>query len=108
MMQRHYAPTTPLECHTDSWRRIKELCQAGQRIGWLVCTQPPDEPLCGLFTIELSSDPADYSAGLYAALHTLEAMRLDRIVVELPPEGDAWLAVRDRLRRAATPPGEIG
>ena len=25
----------------------------------------------------------------------------DRIVVELPPEGEAWLAVRDRLRRAA-------
>jgi hypothetical protein len=27
---------------------------------------------------------------------------VDHIVVAQPPEGEAWLAVRDRLRRAAT------
>jgi L-threonylcarbamoyladenylate synthase len=49
----------------------------------------------------LPSDPAGYSAGLYASLHRLDAAGLDRIVVETPPHGDAWEAVHDRLRRAA-------
>jgi L-threonylcarbamoyladenylate synthase len=54
--------------------------------------------------IVLPADAAGYSAGLYAALHQLDAAGLDRIVVETPPEGDEWLAVHDRLRRAAANP----
>ncbi|MCC6417578.1 MAG: hypothetical protein IT429_04950, partial [Gemmataceae bacterium] len=38
---------------------------------------------------------------LYAALHTLDRAGVDRIVVSLPLDGPAWLAVRDRLRRAS-------
>jgi hypothetical protein len=34
-------------------------------------------------------------------LHELDQLGLDRIVVELPPVTDEWLAVRDRLMRAA-------
>jgi hypothetical protein len=37
-------------------------------------------------------------------LHQLDDGRADRIVVTIPPEGDDWLGVRDRLRRAAAPP----
>jgi hypothetical protein len=29
---------------------------------------------------------------------------LDAIVVEMPPDEEEWLAVRDRLRRAAAKP----
>jgi L-threonylcarbamoyladenylate synthase len=39
---------------------------------------------------------------LYAALHQLDAANLDRIVVEMPPDGNEWIAVHDRLWRAAT------
>ncbi len=49
----------------------------------------------------LPSDPAGYAAQLYAVLHELDAAGLDRILVTLPPDSDDWLAVRDRLRRAA-------
>jgi L-threonylcarbamoyladenylate synthase len=38
---------------------------------------------------------------LYALLHELDDAGFDRIVMERPPEDDAWLAVRDRLRRAS-------
>jgi L-threonylcarbamoyladenylate synthase len=38
---------------------------------------------------------------LYAALHRLDDAALDRIVVEMPPAGDDWLAVQDRLARAS-------
>ncbi|HEY7424074.1 MAG TPA: Sua5 family C-terminal domain-containing protein [Gemmataceae bacterium] len=50
----------------------------------------------------LPADTAGYAAQLYAVLHELDAAELDRIVVALPPDTDDWLAVRDRLRRAAT------
>jgi L-threonylcarbamoyladenylate synthase len=50
--------------------------------------------------VALPRDPAGYAAGLYAALHALDA-GADVIVVERPPSGPAWEAAHDRLRRAA-------
>jgi L-threonylcarbamoyladenylate synthase len=38
----------------------------------------------------MPSDPAAYAARLYAALHDLDAVLLDRIVVDLPPLTEAW------------------
>lgn len=107
LLERHYAPATPLECGVSTWSRVYELCRAGRRVGWLSLT-PPLENLPGLFTIEMPDDAKQYSANLYAALHTLDAMRLDRIVVERPPDDEDWLAVHDRLRRAATRGEGIG
>ena len=45
---------------------------------------------------------AAYARCVYAALHELDCLGLDRIVVDCPPATDAWLAVRDRLCRAAS------
>ncbi len=52
----------------------------------------------------MPEDADGYAARLYAVLHELDGQALDRIVVDLPPRTDAWLAVHDRLRRAATAP----
>ncbi|HQU44815.1 MAG: threonylcarbamoyl-AMP synthase [Planctomycetia bacterium 21-64-5] len=104
MLRRHYAPSVPMECLSGSGPRVEALCRAGLRVGWLTLGPAARGDLSGLFAIELPADPAGYSAQLYAALHTLEALAPDRIVVELPPGEEAWLAVRDRLRRAATEP----
>jgi L-threonylcarbamoyladenylate synthase len=49
----------------------------------------------------LLADPEAYAAGLYAALHRLDDAGCDEILVVEPPETPAWLAVRDRLARAA-------
>lgn len=102
ILARHYAPSMPLECFAETWPHVKQLCRSGLRVGWLTIEPTAHEPLEGLFAIELPGDPAAYGSQLYAALHTLEAMGLDKIVVELPPDDEAWLAARDRLRRAAT------
>lgn len=102
-MQRHYAPTAPLECVTsESWRRVEELHRQGARIGWLTFHGGAAVTASGVSVIELPDDPAGYAAGLYAALHAFDAQAVDRIVVEMPPEIDAWLAIRDRLRRAGS------
>jgi L-threonylcarbamoyladenylate synthase len=49
----------------------------------------------------LSADPREYAADLYAALHRLDDSGVATIVVREPPATEDWLAVRDRLRRAA-------
>ena len=51
--------------------------------------------------VPMPRDPAAYAARLYDTLHALDAAGVAHVVVELPPDTDAWLAVRDRLRRAA-------
>ena len=51
----------------------------------------------------LPENPVGYASALYAVLHDLDAMGLDRIVIALPPDTPQWLAIRDRLNRAATP-----
>jgi L-threonylcarbamoyladenylate synthase len=49
----------------------------------------------------LSPEPREYAADLYAALHRLDDAGVKTIVALAPPSGDEWLAVNDRLARAA-------
>jgi L-threonylcarbamoyladenylate synthase len=91
--RRHYAPRTPAWTFTDRLPCSPE----DTRIGWIFCgnrfaTAGP--------ALDLGPDPAAYAAGLYAALHTLDAAHLRGIAVAQPPGGLNWQAVHDRLRRA--------
>jgi L-threonylcarbamoyladenylate synthase len=52
----------------------------------------------------LPNDSALAAEHLYAALHTLDAAQADIILIESPPAGAAWDALRDRLQRAAYRP----
>lgn len=98
-MHRHYSPRTPLEVTARSRDRVDKLCEHGVRVGWV--THVEDGETLAVRMV-LPANAAGYSAQLYAALHRLDLAGLDRIVVEMPPAGDEWLAVQDRLRRAAT------
>jgi L-threonylcarbamoyladenylate synthase len=99
MLPRHYAPRTPLECSVDGRERVAELLRAGARIGWLTWNEPAST--AGLIVPRMPMDTPGYAAHLYAVLHTLDDAGLDRIIVDLPPDNEEWLAVRDRLRRAS-------
>jgi len=50
---------------------------------------------------EMPADPAAYAAALYAALHRLDALRLDWIAVQRPPDTPDWAGIVDRLTHAA-------
>lgn len=101
---RHYAPAVPLElADDDGWRRVQALSQQGARIGWLALELPSEAEFGRVNAVFMPRDPASYAAALYAQLHALEDAGVERIVVACPPEDEAWLAVRDRLRRAAHP-----
>lgn len=49
----------------------------------------------------MPSDATGYAYGLYAALRAMDQSDAPVILVEAPPQADAWLGVNDRLRRAA-------
>ncbi len=101
MLSRHYAPRAPLElADGDGRASVEELRRAGLRVGWLAFG---GADLAGVTVVAMPADPDGYAARLYAALHALDGAGVDRIIVARPPESDEWLAVRDRLRRAAAP-----
>lgn len=56
--------------------------------------------------IHLSAEPALAATQLYAALHTLDALQAETILIEPPPATAAWDALRDRLQRAAYQPNQ--
>jgi L-threonylcarbamoyladenylate synthase len=99
LLARHYAPRTPLEVvEGDGRRRVEELLVVGLRVGWLTFG---DGGGPGVTVVRLPPEPKAAAAALYAALHRLDDAGLDRLVADLPPDEPRWLAVRDRLRRAA-------
>lgn len=100
MLSRHYAPRAPLELNADAETAARRLLLQGRRVGRLTF-DPAPPALPGLTTISMASDPVRYAARLYAALHELDAAGVEAILVDPPPPEEGWLAIRDRLERAA-------
>lgn len=101
LMPRHYAPRTPVELHpsrADLESRAEELRHRGGKIGKMTLG---GESIASLVHVAMPVGAEAYAGQLYGVLHQLDAMGLDRILIELPPQGDEWLAVHDRLSRAA-------
>ena len=90
---RHYAPSTL----TLGFLEPPREALASPRCGWLWCghAQPSQGP-----AVDLGNTPQAYAAGLYAALYQLDALGLECLYIQLPPQQDAWAAVHDRLSRA--------
>jgi L-threonylcarbamoyladenylate synthase len=58
--------------------------------------------------LTLPDDPVTAARTLYATLRALDAEDYDTIVATLPPDTEAYAAVRDRLLRAAAPSAANG
>lgn len=106
MHARHYAPKTPLVLSATAAMHVADLLAAGKRVGWLTTAPDAAEPRRlsasrDLLVIPMPADPDSFAARLYATLHALDKRELATIVVDEPPDTDAWRAVRDRLTRAA-------
>ncbi len=99
MLERHYAPRTPLKCVAALDNEYLHGL-LGQNIKFGLLTYASVASM-DIKAIVLPRDAKGYAAGMYAALHELDAAGLDLIVALLPPDTEDWLAVRDRLQRAA-------
>jgi L-threonylcarbamoyladenylate synthase len=103
MTARHYSPRAPLVLtNDDGWKCALAHAQLGRRVGWLTFHVAGEQRHSYVTCIVMPADPAGYAARLYAVLHALDEAGVDQIVVAMPPDREEWLAVRDRLQRAAT------
>jgi len=89
MSRRHYAPRARLIL-------APEVGETGEETGVLAYEGPE-----GKNRELLPANPREYAADLYAALHRLDDAGVATILVQEPPDTEDWLAVRDRLTRAA-------
>lgn len=98
----HYAPRTPVELvePTALANRVEECNRAGQEVVVLARSQPTAAGSAAAWIVA-AADPAGYARGLYASLRRLDRHGAARILVELPPTGQLWAAVHDRLARSA-------
>lgn len=104
MLAVHYAPsTTALLCRSgDLEAAIAALGAQNRRLGLIAyAPRQPDTRLANI--IAMPTDAHDYARQLYAALRDMDGCELDLILVEQPPEGEAWAAINDRLRKATVP-----
>lgn len=97
-LARHYAPRARLVvCASDEGTRILEASEV-RPTGAIVVTAahwPADH-------VEMMpAEPGAYAARLYAALHALDDAGCRLIVAEALPDTPGWLALQDRLMRAA-------
>ncbi len=96
MLAKHYSPITQLECVEGNLSELlARYAQQGLRVG--VLTFGTDVPN----GFNLGNNPQEAGRKLYEVLHELDRQKFDRIVAELPPHQDEWLAIRDRLLRAS-------
>ena len=97
MAERHYSPRAQLELVA----RGEGLREADGRVAYVGLGALPPLPK-GVRGILLPLDAALVGTRFYALLHELDDAGFERVVMERPPEDEAWLALRDRLRRAAS------
>ncbi|MCW5576457.1 MAG: translation factor Sua5, partial [Burkholderiales bacterium] len=106
-LDKHYAPQTPLmQMEADLVVELaRSLHRQGKRVAVLARTAL--QPLIdGIVWVAAPADSAGYGHDLYANLRALDRAGCDTILVEQPPEDPEWLAIRDRLNRAAAGSGE--
>lgn len=96
MAERHYAPRARLELVLPG----SGVPVNAERVAYVALGVMPSLPP-GVRGILLPMDAEIVGTRLYALLHELDDAGFERIVMERPPAGEAWLAVRDRLNRAS-------
>jgi L-threonylcarbamoyladenylate synthase len=97
MLEKHYAPRTPLTVVGDAAALSPE-----PRTGLLILSPPADASGRGAVEVlSAKGDLREAAANLFAALRRLDASGVERIVAVAVPEVGLGRAINDRLRRAA-------
>lgn len=107
LLPRHYAPRARLL--VLAWRDESDLEGQIRRAGWEVTRSkihvvahtfiPSGKRFDPVSVIPHDADA--FARAIYAELHRCDAAGAEVIVVEAPPDEPAWVAIADRLRRAA-------
>ena len=99
-LESHYAPRHPLRLIPSvQWDEVLRTAPLARGV---LSLRPRPASDASAMWVEAPSDPVRYARGLYANLRTLDESGCDEILVEEPPAGAEWAAVRDRLARACS------
>ncbi|MGQ0443155.1 MAG: L-threonylcarbamoyladenylate synthase [Methylophilaceae bacterium] len=93
----HYSPRTPIRLFASRMDLVSFVPSHQNSAAMLF--GKGELPKCSHFILSDSADAAAES--LYSTLHQLDALSVAWLLVEMPPDGAQWLAIRDRLSRAA-------
>jgi L-threonylcarbamoyladenylate synthase len=98
-LESHYAPHTPVAMldQAELAATLARLAQAGHNVALMHIAEYGDV----YASLRMPAEPDGYAYALYAALREMDSRGADVILVEAPPQGEQWLGVNDRLRRAA-------
>jgi L-threonylcarbamoyladenylate synthase len=78
---------------------VDEMCSKGKTIGILAFSDVIATLPCPNL-IKLPERAEHYETALYSTLRELDNLKLDMILIEQPPDHEAWAAVNDRLNKA--------
>ena len=99
-LARHYATRTPLEILDEDDPGAEP--RPGERVGLLVLAGAQcAERFAAVEVLAPSGDLREAAANLFAALHRLDGLRLDRLVACPVPAQGLGIAIMDRLRRCS-------
>ena len=111
----HYSPATPAYrfCSDDVQRVADWLAAHPTEIAAIVAIEGSPFTLDARWRARsrhievLPVQPQEYARELYAALRRADALGGAAILVEMPPHGAQWAAIRDRLMRATRPVSQL-
>ncbi len=105
LLDSHYAPATPIEILPVGalWQRALQLAGQGLKVAVLFQESGPRNQASGegVTHIHMPSSAREYGRIFYATLHRLDHGGFDRLLIEAPSATDEWLAINDRMQRAA-------
>jgi L-threonylcarbamoyladenylate synthase len=104
MLDSHYAPATPIEIHPagELWHRAHQLAKLGYKVAVLnLNNKNKYVDSDGITSFQMPLLAHEYGRELYATLHRIDHASFDRILAEAPPAIQEWVAINDRMQRAA-------
>ena len=106
-VEAHYQPKAPLRI-LSSKQLLTEIALAHQKDGHFIVWSDDVIEQCKKAEVpsykwsKLHNDAAHFGSKLYVTLYQVDQIFPSQIMIEQPPQSDAWAAVNDRLSRAAT------
>ena len=95
----HYAPRTPTMLIDLNNAMVEQLLKS--RSTFVLLTWSKQKIPSSIPQVAMPDEPKAYARILYKTLREIDHQDVDKIYIEDVPHEEAWVAIRDRLRRAS-------
>ena len=98
----HYAPKTPIKLFESRAALVDFAKTSSQKCAALLVGEIGNsDKLPGCNYVNLPDNAEQFAERLYSTLHTMDTQNVELLLIEVPPNAPEWLAILDRLSRAA-------